>query len=402
MIGKTSRTIAVLVIIAGAALTAWLVLGPSRNQDAATKRDRTAQPAPVETAPIERGSIKLQRTFSGALEAPAQFVVAPKVAGRVEHLAVSLADTVSRGQLVAELDNDEYVQAVNQSRAELAVAEANLVEAESALAIANRELERVTQLQQRGVASEANLDTARANQLAKQAQLEVAKAGVTRAKAALEAARIRLGYTRITADWSGEQSRVVAERYVDEGETVAANVPLLRIVVLDPLIAVIFVSEADYGRLQPGQDVALTTDAYPGEAFAGRIERIAPVFRESTRQARVEVTAENPDHRLKPGMFIRATIELDRATDVLIVPEQALTDRNGRTGVFVVSADGKRVAWREVAVGIRGDKRVQVAGEGLSGSVVTLGQQLVKDGSAIVIPAEATTADATSKQVNQP
>lgn len=397
-----NKTMIVTLVIVAGLVGAWLLLGRAPDPGEAPRRARTAQVAPVEVAPIERGTVTLKRTFSGALEAPASLVVAPKVSGRIERLAVQLADIVARGDLVAELDNDEYVQAVAQSRAELAVAEANLAEAESALAIANRELERVTQLRERGVASESNLDTARANQLARQAQLEVAKAGVTRAEAALEAARIRLRYTRISADWSGNGTRVVAERLVDEGETVAANAPLVRIVVLDPLTAVIFVSEADYGRLRPGLPVVLTTDAFADEVFSGRIERIAPVFREATRQARVEVSVDNPAHRLKPGMFIRATIELDRATDALIVPLQALTERDDRTGVFVVNQTGTSVAWREVTVGIRDEGRVQILGEGLSGRVVTLGQQLVKDGAAIIIPADQSQQKSNPKPTAQP
>jgi RND family efflux transporter MFP subunit len=233
------------------------------------------------------------------------------------------------------------------------------------------------------------LDSARANQLAREAQLAVAKAGVTRAEASLETARIRLGYTRITADWSGgDDSRVVAERFVDEGETVSANAPLLRIVELDPLTGVIFVAEQDYGRLQPGQAVSLTTDAYPGTFFDGRIERIAPVFREASRQARVEITIDNPGHRLKPGMFIRATVVLERAAEAVIVPERALSNRNDGTGIFLVSDDGRSVAWRLVRPGIREKDRVQVLDEDLSGRVVTLGQQLLDDGSAIIIPAD--------------
>jgi RND family efflux transporter MFP subunit len=376
-----------LVVAVGTVIAVWLFLWPQQSRTGSPTRDASPQAAPVEVAPIERGPMELRRIFSGALEAPAQFDVAPKVGGRVERLAANLSDTVSRGQLVAELDNDEYVQAVAQARAELAVAKANLAEAVSALEIAGRELERITRLRERGVASEANLDTAQANRLAKEAQLEVARAQVTRAEAALETARIRLGYTRITADWSGgDDQRVVAERFVDEGETVAANAPLLRIVELDPLTGVIFVAEKDYGRLQPGLEVSLATDAYPGEAFGGRIARIAPVFREATRQARVELTVDNPDHRLKPGMFIRATVVLEHVADAVIVPEAALAARNDRTGLFVVSADGRSVVWREVRVGIREGSRVQVLGEGIAGRVVTLGQQLVDDGSTIIIP----------------
>ena len=380
---------ALVLVLVGAALCAWLFLTPQPKRTDAPEPATAPQAIPVEVARIQRGPMELRRSFSGALEAPAQFVVAPKVGGRIKRLIVKLADSVSRGQVVAELDNDEYVQAMAQARAELAVAKANLAEAKSALEIANRELQRITRLRERGVASEANLDTTRANQLARQAGLEVARAGVTRAEAALETTRIRLDYTRIRADWSnGSNNRVVAERYVDEGQTVPANTPLLRIVELDPISGVIFVSEKDYGRLQPGQEVTLTTDAYPTETFGGRIARIAPVFREATRQARVEITVDNPDHRLKPGMFIRATVVLEQVADAVSVPEQALTNRSDRTGVFLINDADNSVVWREVQTGIREGNRVQILGEELSGRVVTLGQQLVDDGSTIMVPAD--------------
>ncbi len=377
---------AAVALIALAAGVAWVVFGKPGGQDSPAERRGSSQPAPVEVAEIERGAIELRRTFSGTLEAEAKFVVAPKVSGRVERMAVDFADTVRRGQVVAELDNDEYVQAVAQAKADLEVARANLAEARSALAIANRDLERVETLRKRGVASEAQLDAAKANQLAKQAQLEVAEAQVTRAESARETANIRLRYTKITADWtSGDDRRVVAERYVDQGETVSANTPLLMIVELDPITGVIFVTEKDYSRMKPGQTVVLTTDAFPGEEFPGTIDRIAPVFHQATRQARVELTIKNPEQRLKPGMFVRATVVLDRMAGAVVVPEQALSTRDDRTGVFVLSEDGKTVAWREVKVGIRDNGRVQVEGDGLSGRVVTLGHQLVDDGSRVIV-----------------
>ncbi len=266
------------------------------------------------------------------------------------------------------------------------MARANLTEAQSQLELARRELARATRLRERGMSSESQLDAAKADARAKRAHLQVARAQVTRARAALQTARIRLGYTEVTADWhGGGDRRVVAERYVDEGETVSANAPLLRIVELDPITAVLFVTERDYARLQADQHARFTTDAHPGASFVGRIARIAPVFRENTRQARVELRVDNPELRLKPGMFVRATVVMDRVAGTTIVPRQALTRRDGRSGVFVVEADGESVAWREVEVGIRQDERVQVSGGGLEGRVVTLGQQLLDDGSPVSI-----------------
>ncbi len=125
-----------------------------------SQKGKQRKPAPVETVEIVRGPIEFKRSFSGTLEAHAEFIIAPKVAGRVERLTVNLADPVNRGQLVVELDNAEYIQSVTQAKAELAVAEANLVEAKSALQIAKRDLSRVETLRERGVVSVAQLDAA--------------------------------------------------------------------------------------------------------------------------------------------------------------------------------------------------------------------------------------------------
>ena len=393
-------TVFLVVVAAG---LAGVIFGPFQDPADSSNRDKTRRPVPVEVVPIEHGPMTLTRTFSGELEARAEFVVAPKVSGRVERVAVHIADTVTRGQIVAELDNDEYVQAVAQARADLEVARANLSEAQSTLENTNLEFKRTASLLKRGIASDSEFDAIRQAQKARQAQLAVAGARVTKAESSLETANIRLGYTQVTAGWSGgDEDRVVAERYVDEGQTVAANAPLLMIVELDPIVGVVFVTERDYARLEPGQSVSLTTDAYPGEAFTGRIDRIAPVFRKATRQARIEMTVNNPRHRLKPGMFVRATVVLARVPEATVVPEQALTVREDKTGIFIVGDQGQSVAWRPVRVGIRQGPRVQVEGEGLAGQVVILGQQLVNDGSPITIPGKPNSVAAAREKVDTP
>ena len=392
-----------VILIGAAAGLGWVIFGQFQDRAGSSKSSKAARPVPVEVAQIQRGPIALERIFSGELEALAEFVVVPKVSGRVMRVFGNIADTVRRGQVVAELDNDEYVQAVAQAQADLVVAKANLTQARSALEIANREFKRTESLLKRGIASDSEFDAASQDQLAKQAQLKVAAAQITKAESSLEIANIRLGYTKVKAGWTdGAEHRVVAERYVDEGQTVTANARLLLIVELHPIVGVVYVTERDYARLKPGQPVALKTEAFPGEQFAGRIERIAPVFRKSTRQARIEMTIDNPLHRLKPGMFIRTKVALTQVADATIIPEQALTIRDDRSGVFMVNQDGQSVAWREVKVGIREGERVQVDGQGLSGRVVTLGQQLLKEGSAITIHDGQIESAAGRKKVDIP
>ncbi|NEV64744.1 efflux RND transporter periplasmic adaptor subunit [Thiorhodococcus minor] len=380
-----------LIVFSVLGALGWAIQQRLPDAPSARPSARESPPVPVEVAEIEQGPIEARRVFTGTLEAHAELEVAPKVSGRVEALSADLADAVARNEVVAMLDDAEYVQEVARAAADLAVAQASAVEAESLLEIAERELARIEKLQRRGVSSESQRDTAKAEQLAKQALVAVSRARVASAEADLEAARIRLGYTQVSAGWrGGGERRVVAERYVDEGEMVDANTPLLRIVELDPITAVFSVTERDYAQLASGQRASVSTDAYPAQRFAARIERIAPVFREATRQARVELRVDNPELRLKPGMFARATVVLDREAEATIVPEQSLTKRDGGTGVFLVDPDGRTAIWRPVRPGIRDGQRVQVLGEGIAGKVVVLGQQLLEDGSAIRIVSDTT------------
>jgi RND family efflux transporter MFP subunit len=380
-------TLVFLAILGG---TGYLVYQRLQESGEEAEPEPRSRVAPVEVAPIELDAIELRRTFTGSLEARSRFVVAPKVGGRIEELPFDIGDPIQDGALVARLDDDEHQQAVVQAEADLEVARATVTESTSALEIARRGVERVQSLHERNLASDAQLDTAHADRLSSEAAVAVAEAQVTRAQAALEAARIRLGYTQVTVDWAdGGAPRVVSERFVDQGDTVSANTPLLAIVEMDPLLAIVHVTERDFSRLATGQTAVLAADTYPGERFEGLVSRIAPIFRAATRQARVELTVANPEHRLKPGMFVRATIVLDRAAEATVVPFRALTRRDGQTGIFVVTPAGDAVQWRPVQEGLRDGARIQVLATPPlpEGRVVVLGQQLLEDGSPISIPA---------------
>ena len=165
MMNSRKKLLVSVAVIAVAALFVWALFTKLQEDSTGTGTADDPQAVPVETAPVERGPIEMRRTFSGTLEARAEFVVAPKMSGRVEHIDVDLADMVTRGQVVAELDDEEYVQAVAESRAELEVEKANLAEARASLEIAKREFARVDALRGREIASESQIDEARANLL---------------------------------------------------------------------------------------------------------------------------------------------------------------------------------------------------------------------------------------------
>ena len=139
------------------------------------------------------------------------------------------------------------------------------------------------------------------------------------------------------------------------------NAPLFSVVDLDPVIAVFFVTERDYGRIVADQPAVLDVDAWPwAGTFPGRVARVSPVFDAASRQARVEVAVPNADAALKPGMFARVSVSLQQIEDAVTVPTDALTRRDGKSTVFVLSSDGQTVHQQEVRTGIIADDRVQL------------------------------------------
>jgi len=382
------RKLIVALIVIAVIILSWQVY----QKTFSTKKksvSRGSVTIAVEVTPIVKTSISEVGVFTGTLLPDSQFTVAPKISAKLEKIMVDIGDRVTRGQLVAVLDDDEYVQQVDQARAELDVARANIEENRSALDLAQREFERAKALREKKIVSVAELDAAEAQYKAARAKQKVAVAQVAQKDAELKTAQVRLGYTRIRAAWeNGHASRVVGERFVDEGAMLTANAPIASIIDIHVLKAVIHVIERDYPRMKPGQAALVTTDAYPGKTFKGVISRIAPLLKEAARQARVEIEIPNPGELLKPGMFVRVKIEFDRHDHATVVPVNALTKHGGEWGVFIVDEKAMQARLVPVKIGIRSGDLVEILDPAVSGIVVIVGQHLLEDGSAVTLPAE--------------
>lgn len=345
----------------------------------------------VEVTSITKSTIREVGIFTGTLLPESQFIVAPKIAGKLEKILVDIGDEVKQGQLIAVLDDDEYVQQVDQAKAELDVARANIEENRSALNLAKREFERSRALREKKIVSESELDAAEAQYKASLAKQKVAVAQVAQKEAELKTARVRQDYTRIKASWeNGRESRVVGERFVDEGTMLAANAPIVSIIDIRNLKAVIHVIERDYPRVAAGQQAVVSTDAYPDRTFSGTIDRIAPLLKEEARQARVEVEIPNAEKFLKPGMFVRVEIEFARHDNATVVPVNALIKRNGQWSIFLADTKDMKARLVPVKVGIMSNDMAEILDPAVSGSVITVGQHLLEDESIITLPEKTT------------
>jgi len=384
------RFVVILLVVAVAGLIGWQIYKKVFETPKGLEAKLSGPvPVAVEIRPVEKGSIRDIREFTGTLNARSQFVVAPKIAGRLKKLLFNIGDKVRQGELVAVLDDEEYRQEVDQARAELDVARANLKESEDTLEITKREFERTVVLRQKKIASESELDAAESKYKSLESKLKVAMAQVVQREAALRVAEVRLSYTRIEVPpGEGNGYRLVGERYVDEGAMLAANNPIISIFDIRTVIAAIHVIEQDYSKIQLGMVADFSTDAYPGKTFIGKVVRMAPLLKETSRQARVEIEVPNPEGLLKPGMFVRANIQFGRNDNATVVPKDALVKRAETTGVFRVDPEEKKARFTAVVTGIMNGRQAEILSPPLSGYVVTLGHHLLEDGTPVILPDE--------------
>ncbi len=382
----------VAVLVAAAGGVGWLAYERMQDSSSSSGRGwggrgggRGNAAVAVEVAPIERRTMRDLVTLTGTLEPQTRFLVAPKVSGRLDSLLVNMGDTVTNGQLVAKLDDAEAEQQLRQAEAALKTAQSSLEAAQEASAQAERELKRVRDLSTRGLAPQNQLESAQSQVATREANLRMAQSILNERRSSLEAARIREAYSDIRVSWdTGGETRVVGERFVDPGTLLNSNTPLLSILDLSTLTAVVSVTEVDYFKLKPGQKAEVGVEALPNQTFAGEIVRIAPFLQETSREARVEVAVPNPESLLKPGMFVRVAVELERREATPVVPQAALIDRQG-PGVFVADREQGTASFVSIQPGIDDDTWVEVRSPELTGEVVTLGQHLLKDGASILI-----------------
>jgi len=382
---KKKIVYAVVIVFLG--LVGWQIYTRMSASGKPQAMQRGKGPVAVEVKEVQRKTLKDIGLFTGTLYPKSQFIAAPKVAGRLEKLLVKIGDRVKKDQLIATLENDEYVQQVDQARAELDVARANFEESRSSLEIARRELERARTLREKKIASESELDAADAQFKAQEAKHKVTGAQVAQKEASLKAAQVRLSYTQIRASWEeGDETRIVGERFVDEGAMLAPNASIVSVLDIRTMIAVIHVIERDYSKMRIGLEGGVSTDAFPERTFSARIARIAPLLKEASRQARVEMEIPNPDNLLRPGMFIRVQIEFASHADATVIPLNALVKRDGQQGVFVADLQAMKAKFLPVKAGMANSEWVQILEPALSGTVITLGHHLLEEGSEIMLP----------------
>lgn len=341
-------------------------------------------PMTVELASPSRANVAQQLTVVGNLVGEQTVAVVPKVAGRLEEVYVKLGDRVARGQRLGKIEDREIREQVKQSEAAFEVGRASIRQREADLKFAETSLVRSKELFDRQLLPKQTLDDADARHQAAVAQVELARAQLMQSAARLEELRITLANTVIVSPVNG----FVARRAADAGAYVSQNAPVADVVDISLVRLIANVVEKDLRRVEQGEPARVEVDALPGETFAGRVARVAPVLDPATRTAQIEVEIPNPGHRLKPGMYARVHLTIEQRSNALTVPSNALVNIEGRRGVFL--AENNTAAFRPVDVGIEEPARVEVlSGVKDNDRVITTGAAALQNGDRIVVPGQA-------------
>ena len=283
----------------------------------------------VSTVTLTRGDVVDTVGATGALEAVTTVQVGSQVSGIIESLYADYNSIVREGEVIARLEPSLFETQIEQARANLARAEADVERLRVTLDDARAQLARSEDLSSRDLISTTELEAAQVAVRSAEAQVKSAEAGVVQSQASLSQNEVNLGHTVITAPIDG----IVIARQVDMGQTVAASMsaPELFIIAADltKMRVIANIDESDVGRIRPGQAVTFTVDAYAAEEFEGIVSqiRLEPVVQQNVVTYATVIDVPNNSLKLKPGMTATVTLEIARRENILRIQNSALRFR---------------------------------------------------------------------------
>jgi HlyD family secretion protein len=311
---KAIWIIIVLVVVAGVTLGLTVF-----------KKGKNGQ-VKYKTETIGRGDIEALVVTSGTLN-PIEIVdVGAQVSGKIEKLYADFNTPVTKGQIVAELDQEPLKMKIEQNEANYKSRMASLDRAKVTLSQAEKAYERSKSLFAKDLISIEEMDAAEASYLGAKSDLISAEATLSQAKSTLDLSKVDLSYAVIRAPVDG----IVIVRKVNVGQTLQSSMtaPLLFQVATDltKMKVECSVDESDIGKVKEGQKVRFTVEAYPNENFSGVVQqvRFSPETVQNVVTYTTIVNVENPQKKLLPGMTATVSIIVGEAKNVLRVSNSAL------------------------------------------------------------------------------
>jgi HlyD family secretion protein len=278
------------------------------------------------TVPVSRGPITRAVTATGTINPELTIIVGSYVSGVIKELFCDYNTQVKKDQVCAKIDPRPYQTVVNQAKANLATAKAQILKDEANLEYLKLNYERNLRLVQTHAVSQDVADNAKSDYEQGRAQIAVDQATIEQREAQLDAAQVNLDYTDITSPVDG----TVVSRNVTVGQTVAASfqTPTLFLIASDlkEMQLDTNVSESDIGDLKEGNPATFTVDAFPKRTFVGKVSQVrqSPQTVQNIVTFDVVVSIDNSDLALMPGMTAATRIIVDQRSNAMRIPNQAV------------------------------------------------------------------------------
>lgn len=338
----------------------------SRQEDTTSPTARAESAVPVETAKVRQEDLPVTLTAVGSLTAAEVVTIRPEIADIVTAIHFREGQTITQGDLLFSLEDDELQQ-------QLAARRAALAEAEATTANARRVLERRRVLLTEKVVPPETFEEART-------AFKTADAREERLRAEIRGIQARLDNTAIRSpiDGTAGAQRVEVGDFVEVGQALVT-------IVGSAVLEIDFAVPGRYAnQVAAGQRAAVRTAATGGESFEGPVFFVSPAIRENTRDLLLKARIDNTGGKLRPGAFATVTLTLAVREKALIVPEEALVPR--RTGYSVFVIEDERARRRDVTIGERRPGSVEIR-QGLEAgeTVVRAGHIAVADGDRVKI-----------------
>jgi membrane fusion protein, multidrug efflux system len=320
----------------------------------------------VQVHTVEKRQLRPFIEATGTLTPFEEVFISAEVEGVLKSVKVDEGTIVSKGMLLATIDDTDYSHEVKKD-------EALLKQVEATLANTKLEFKRKEALFKEELVTQQQFDDV-------STRLSLADAEIDRAKASLSLAKHKLVKTRVYSPITS----IVKERKVSIGDFVKNGTQLFVIIQSNPLKLHFSVPEKDVRRLKVGQDITLKVDAFPDNDFKGKVNIVYPSLEEKTRTLQIEALVPNPNETLKPGMFAKVMLYTGGETATVVVPITSLLYEAEKVNVFIVESNTAKE--RPVKIGSKYGEMMEII-EGLKAGdrVVVAGQQALSEGAKVAV-----------------
>ena len=299
----------------------------------------------VKTTAAQMESVDKTATYTANVKADVINQITPAMPGRIEKIYVEVGDRVSTGQLLVQMESS------------------NLQQQNAQLSNLEKDYDRYSELLKVGGIAQQQVDQIKT-------QIDVLRAAIKNLQ----------DNTQLRSPING----VVTDRNYDNGD-VYAQTPILTVQQLNPLKAIVNVSESYFSKVKMGMLVNIKLDVYENETFTGKVSLIYPTIDSSTHTFGMQITINNTEMKIRPGMFGRITLNFGTAQSI-VVPDAAVQKQTGANDKYVFIVENGIARYRKVELGQHLGDNYEIL-SGLNGGevVVTAGQTRLIDGTEVEI-----------------